>query len=91
VSARKPATDARKARSRRLNIRLTEAEYDMLTELRLALHQSSDSATLRTLLRLHHATARRAVSDLHRRVERSDELRQAIDRRQLRLFRGASK
>lgn len=75
------------SRTHRVNLRLTEEEYDQLTELRLALHQPSDSATLRTLVRLHHMHARRAVSDLHRRVEKSDELQDALDARQLRLFR----
>jgi hypothetical protein len=91
VSKRKPKAiepdEQAPARSRRLNLRLTEVEYDMLTELRLALHQSSDAATVRTLLRLHHTHARRAVNDLHRRVERSDDLQDALEARQLRLFR----
>jgi hypothetical protein len=61
--SKKPAISAS---SKRLNIRISEEDYRRLRELRDLLHQSSDSATMRALIRLHHATARAELARLRR-------------------------
>jgi hypothetical protein len=74
--------------SRRLTFRLTETEYDQLTELRMALHQQSDGSTLRALVKLQHGAMRKAVSDIRKTIRDNPELRETLDPRQLRLFTG---
>jgi DNA-directed RNA polymerase subunit L len=55
---------------RRLNIRLSEEDHTQLRELRDLLGQSGDSATIRCLIRIHHATAKAELARL-RRARRS--------------------
>lgn len=51
---------------RRLNIRITDEDYLMLTELKWLLGQKSDSATIRSLIELHHQAMRSEVRKLRK-------------------------
>jgi len=62
--SKKPMLDD--AVTQRLNIRISERDLAQLRELRDLLHQSSDSATMRALIRLHYATARAELARLRR-------------------------
>jgi hypothetical protein len=61
--SKKPLDDAV---NQRLNIRISERDLAQLRELRDLLHQSSDSATIRALIRAHHTMARAEVARLRR-------------------------
>ena len=76
------------AKTKRLNIRLTEEDYEQLLELRLALHLGSDSQTIRALIRLHHAAEREAVRRVRRDPTHGERLQALVDGRQLILFGG---
>ena len=52
--------------TQRLNIRISERDLAQLREVRDLLCQPSDSATIRTLIRLHHATAKQELARLRR-------------------------
>lgn len=76
------------AKTKRLNLRLTEEDYEQLLELRLALHLGSDSQTIRALIRLHHAAEREAVRRVRRDPTHAERLQALVDGRQLILFGG---
>lgn len=66
----------------RLNVRVSEGEYRMLRDLRLALYLESDSAVIRHLITEGYASELAAIEDAKRRKAARDE-------RQLKIpFRG---
>jgi len=88
MSPRKGANTSRvvNTKTRRLNIRLTEEDYERLIELRLALHLPGESQTVRALIRLHHEAEREAVRRARRDPSHSERLQALVDGRQLALF-----
>jgi hypothetical protein len=50
----------------RLNIRISERDLAQMRELRDLLCQPSDSATIRTLIRLHHVASKQELARLRR-------------------------
>ena len=84
---KKPTTPLEPVKcSRRISVRMTEADYEQLCELRLALHLSTDNQTIRALIRLHYREARTAIRKARRDPTHAERLEAAVSKRQLRLF-----
>jgi hypothetical protein len=52
--------------SRKVNLRLSETDYQHLAELRMVLHARSDSHALRMMVRMHWGTEQSAIRRLRR-------------------------
>ena len=83
-----PRKDPELVLSRKLTLRLTEADCDRLTELRMALHTRSDGEALREIIQREHGRLAKAALRAARAARREAEERQAAAS-QLPMFRGA--
>lgn len=80
------------SKGRRLALRLSWPDYQMLLELRLALHLDSDSAAVRSLIRLNHSHYKREIAKARKDpifTERLEDL--TNEARQLGLFNKGEK
>lgn len=81
---RKPLPPQYERASRKLTIRVTPTDYDMLEELRLALTLGTDGQAVRALIRLNHEHfSKTALAKARTQLETRE-----TNKKQLRLFGG---